>query len=191
MNLKPPKVFFGWWIVGASVLIAMYVGGTIFYGFTAIFEPITKEMGWSYTQVSLAASLRGLEAGLTAPVIGVLADRWGPRRLIFGGTLITTMGLILLSRTTSLGMFYGSFALISVGMSCCTMTVLTTAVANWFQRKVGLAIGIAVSGFGLSGLLVPIMIKLIEMYEWRMTMGILGLTVWVFARWPNRSFSGI
>lgn len=99
------KVFYGWWVVGASFLIALYVGGVIFYGFTAIFEPIANEFGWSYTQISLVASLRGLEIGLFAPVAGIIADRWGPRRLIFSGVTITAAGLILLSTTTSLGMF--------------------------------------------------------------------------------------
>ena len=50
-NWKPPKIFYGWWIVAASVIIAMYAGGAVFYGFTAIFEPIANEMGWIVTEV--------------------------------------------------------------------------------------------------------------------------------------------
>ncbi len=175
MNRKSPRVFFGWWIVSASFFVALYVGGAIFYGFTAIFEPIADELGWGYTQISLAASLRGVEMGLLAPFIGVLVDRWGPRRLIFSGAVITAMGLILLSSTSSLGMFYGAFLLIALGTSCCTMTVLMTAVANWFRRRVGIASGIAICGFGFSGLLIPVIVKLTEMYDWRVTMTILAL----------------
>jgi len=170
-----PRVFYGWWIVAASFFIAMYVGGVVFYGFTAVFEPIASEFGWSYTQVSFAASLRGLEMGLLAPVIGMLVDRWGPRRLIFGGAAVTALGLMLLSRTNSLLMFFGAFLLIALGMSSCTMTVLMTAVANWFRQKVGIASGIAVSGFGCGGLLVPVMVRLIELYQWRSTMAILAV----------------
>ena len=54
------------------------------------------------------------------------------------------LGLIFLSRTTSLGMFYGAFALVSLGISTCSTTVLITAVANWFRGKVGIATGIPV-----------------------------------------------
>ena len=100
------------------------------YGFTAIFEPIVNEFGWSYAQISLAASLRGLEIGLFAPFFGMLVDRWGPRRLLFGGGIITTLGLVLLSRVTSLGMFYGAFILVALGLSATSSTVLVTAVAN-------------------------------------------------------------
>jgi len=175
LQWKPSKVFYGWWIVAASLLTGLYAAGVVFYGFTALFEPIANEFGWSYTQVSLAFSLRGLEAGLLAPIIGVLADRWGPRRLIFSGAIFTAVGLILLGRATSLVMFYGAFAIIALGVSCCTMTVLMTAVANWFHRRVGIASGIAVSGFGFGGLLVPLLVRLIEVYEWRMAITILAL----------------
>jgi len=173
--LKLKRVFYGWWIVAASFLIAMCGGGVIFYGFTAFFEPIAGDLGWSYTQISLAASLRGLEMGLFAPLTGILADRWGPRRLVFSGVVITVGGLILLSDATTLAMFYGAFVLIAIGSSTCTMTVLMTAVANWFRRKIGIASGIAMCGFGFSGLLVPVIVRLIEVYEWRMAVIILAL----------------
>ena len=110
-NRKSTRIFYGWWIVGAAFFVALYIGGVVFYGFTAIFEPIANDMGWSYAQISLAASLRGLEIGLLAPLAGILTDRLGPRRLIFAGAIITALGLFLLSRTTSLATFYGAFAL--------------------------------------------------------------------------------
>ncbi len=173
-NWKPSRIFYGWWIVGAAFLVALYVGGVVFYGFTAIFEPIANDMGWSYAQISLAASLRGLELGFLAPVTGILTDRLGPRRLIFGGAVITTLGLFMISRTTSLATFYGAFALIAIGMSATTLTVLMTAIANWFRLKIGIASGIAMSGFGFSGLMVPLIVRLIEVYDWRTTMVILA-----------------
>ncbi|MFC1916439.1 MFS transporter, partial [Chloroflexota bacterium] len=168
-------MFYGWWIVGAAFVVALYVGGVVFYGFTAIFEPIADELGWSYTQISIAASLRGLEMGLLAPLSGILVDRWGPRRLVFSGAIFAAAGLFVLSHTTSLITFYVAFALIAVAMSFCTMTVLMAVIANWFRRKVGIASGIVVSGFGFSGLIVPLIVRLIELYEWRMTMIILAL----------------
>ena len=175
LNLKPPQVFYGWWIVVACFVIALYMAGVVFYGFTAIFEPIAEEFGWSYTQISIAASIRGLEVGLLAPVVGILVDRWGPRKLIFGGLLITGLGLILLSQVTSIGMFYVSFILMSIGISSCGISVTVTAVANWFRRRVGLATGIMICGYGASGVLVPVMVGLIDTYQWRTAMIILAL----------------
>ena len=172
---KPPRIFYGWWIVAASFIIAMYGGGAVYYGFTAIFEPIANEFNWSYTQMSIAASLRGVEMGLLAPITGLFVDRWGPRRIIFSGAIITAAGLIMLSYTSSLFMFYGAFILIAFGISCCATTVLMAAVNNWFDHKFGFAGGIVLSGYGFGGLLIPVIVKLIDAFEWRVTMVILAL----------------
>ncbi len=168
-------MFYGWWVVGACFIVALYMGGVIFYGFTAVFEPIAAEFGWSYAQISLAASLRGLEVGLLTPVVGMLVDRWGPRRLIFGGVVIGSLGLMLLSQTGSLGVFYAAFILMAIGMSCTGSTVMMTAVANWFRRRVALATGIMICGYGSGGLLVPLVVQLIDLYGWRMMVVILAL----------------
>jgi sugar phosphate permease len=174
-SLKTHKIFYGWWLVGASALIGMYLAAVIFYGFTAFIEPMADELGWSYTQISLGASLRGLEGGLLAPIFGILIDRWGPRRLIFLGGIILALGLFLLSRTTTLLMFYTAFTVVAIGVSCCSMTALVTTVANWFKRRIGLASGIASCGFGLSGVMIPIIVRLIDSYEWRTAMVILAV----------------
>ncbi len=171
---RSPQIFYGWYIVAACFIIALYMSGAVFYGFTAIFEPIAEEFGWSYTSISIAASIRGLEAGLLAPVVGIMVDRWGPRKVIFGGVLCIGLGLLLLSRVQSIGMFYAAFILMSLGISSCGISVTATAVANWFHRKVGLATGITISGYGSSGLLVPLVVRLVDLYDWRTAIVILG-----------------
>ena len=173
------KIFYGWWIVLACSLIGFYVGGVIFYGFTAFFEPIREEFGWSYTQISFAASLRGLEMGIFAPFVGFLVDRFGSRKLIFWGTITAGFGLIFLSRTQSLAMFYGSFLLIAFGAGGCAMVVTMAAVANWFHKNVGIALGMMASGVGASGLMVPLIVQLIGVSGWRTTLIILGLGMWI------------
>jgi sugar phosphate permease len=171
-------VFFGWYIVGASFLIALYVSGSINLGFTAVFEPIASELSWSYTQISLAASLRGLETGLLAPLAGMLIDRWGPRPVVMSGTFLTGLGLLLLSCISSLTTFYISFIVIAAGVSTATSALLMTAVANWFQKRAGLAMGIAASGVALGGLLIPIITLLVDIFGWRQAMVIIGLGMW-------------
>ena len=175
------KIFYGWWIVLACFLISFYVGSVVFFGLTAFVEPFINEFGWSYTQVSLASSLRGLEMGLFAPFVGFLVDRFGSRKLILFGTIIIGLALILLSRTQTLAMLYGAYILLALGAGGCTSVVLIVAVANWFDRKVGTALGVMASGTGASGLAVPVIVRLIDVYEWRMTLIILGLGMWALA----------
>ena len=173
------NIFYGWWIVFACFVIAFYISGAVTIGFTAFFEPIVKEFGWSYTQVSFAASLRGLELGIFSPLMGFLVDRFGARSLLFSGTVAIGTGFILLSQTHSLSMFYGAFVLVGLGTSACTGTVLTPAVANWFRKDLGKALGIMASGFGLGGLLIPVINWLIHLYQWRTTFVILAFIIWL------------
>jgi len=173
------KIFYGWWIVLANFTIVFYVAGTIFYGFTAFIDPLVAEFGWSYAQVSLASSIRGLEMGLLAPVVGLLVDRFGSRRLLFIGIIVLGAGIILFGLTQSLLMLYGSFVLIAFGAGGCTSVVTLTVVANWFDRNVSKAMGVMVSGFGASGLIVPIIVWLIGAYGWRTAAIALGLGMWI------------
>ena len=116
--------------------------------------------------------------GLISPLIGLLLDRFGTRILLICGTLTVGLGLILLSFTQSLTMFYCSFLLISFGAGGCTSLVTITAVVNWFHKKLGLALGVMMAGNGFGGLLVPLMIFLIDVYGWRNTLVIIGLGTW-------------
>ena len=172
------KIYYGWWVVLACSLVGLYYGGVIALGFTAFFQPIRDEFGWTYAQISFAVSLRGVEMGLFSPFAGFLVDRFGPRKLVFLGSTIVGLGLILLSRTQSLIMFYTAFLLIGLGSSGCTNIVANTAVANWFYRKVGLALGVLGSGYGAGGLLVLLVVHLIYLFQWRTALAILGLGMW-------------
>jgi len=68
-----------------------------------------------------------------------------------------------------------AFVLMSIGISSCGLSVTVMAVANWFRRRVGLATGIMICGYGASGVLVPVMVRLIDVYGWRMAIVILAL----------------
>lgn len=172
------KLFYGWWIVGACFLIGLYKSGIVFYGFTAFIEPIKEEFGWSYTQISFAASLRGLEMGVLAPLVGFLVDRFGARTLVLCGTITAGFGLMLLSLTNSLATFYMAFLLLGFGAGACGGVVFMAAVANWFRRRVGIAMGVMSAGFGASGLIVPFIVLLITLYGWRTSLIILGIGMW-------------
>jgi len=173
------KMYYGWWVVCACFFIALYVSCVVFFGVTAFFEPLVREFGWSYTQISFATSLRGMEMGIFAPFIGFLVDRFGSRKLLFSGIVITGLGLICLAITHSLAMFYTSFILLAFGAGGCTSVVTMTAVVSWFDKNAGKALGIMSSGFGASGLMIPLIVWLIDAYGWRTALIILAVGAWL------------
>ena len=169
------NLYYGWWIVIACFIINLYVSAVTFFGFTAFIEPIQHEFGWSYTQISFAMSLRGLEMGIFAPIVGFLVDRFGSRKLLLSGAIIVSIGLIFLSFTQSLLMFYLGILFISFGAGGCASVVTMTAVVSWFKKKVSLALGVLACGLGAGGLIIPLIVFLIDASGWRMTMIILGV----------------
>ncbi|MBI2847257.1 MAG: MFS transporter [Chloroflexi bacterium] len=179
LSLTRKRVFYGWWVVLANVILIFFADGAYFYSLTAYFNPISQEFGWSSTTTSLAFSIRNFVKGAAAPVVGVLHDRHGSRRVMATGIIILGAGSILLSLTNSILLFYLSFIVIAIGFVTGTFVVAYASVANWFARKRGRAMAILSLGTGLSGLLVPVIVWLISAAGWRKTLIIAGLGIWV------------
>lgn len=160
-------IFFGWWVVFVSAALIFLTGGTFFYGFSVLFNPIVNEFGWSRVSVSFAFSLRSEVGGIAAPVVGFLVDRVGPRRLMVFGVVAVAVGFILLSRVESLWGFYGSVVVIAIGMSASVGPVGMVAVAHWFRRRRGRALAVMAMGAGSSGVMVVILAGLVSAFGWR------------------------
>ena len=173
MLKKIHSLFYGWWIVLASFVLLVITGGTALYGFTAFFNPISSEMKWGSAAISFAFSLRSVEGGVLQPFIGIFVERLGVRKCIFVGISIMGFSLFLLSRMTSLTTFYVGFVLLSLGFSMAAGIPEFTAVANWFKKRRSLALGLLTTGFGVSGLMTPIIAMMIRSIGWRETMFLL------------------
>lgn len=89
------KLFYGWYIVAAGLVLIAYNCAIFIYGWTAFINPIITTFGWSVAQILLASSLRGLETGVFNPVWGVAVDRWSPRNLMLIGTIGMALGTFL------------------------------------------------------------------------------------------------
>ncbi|MFC2059244.1 MFS transporter [Chloroflexota bacterium] len=173
------KVFYGWWIVLAGGLVSLFANGLINNGFTALFTPIVTYFGWSYAALSLAFSLRAMEVGIAAPIVGTIADKVGPRKVTTIGVFITGLSVILLSQVNSLGMFYLVVVLVSIGLSGCAGHIQMIAVAHWFRKRAGTATGLLSMGIGAGGFLVPMVVWLVSQYDWRAALILLGVGMWI------------
>lgn len=173
------KIFYGWWVVLATSLIHFWGSGTFFYGFTAFFNPLVDEFGWSYAATSFAASLRSVEGGIASPLVGFAADRLGARRLMLLGAILTGVGYLLFSRIDSLWSFYLVFFFLSIGTSLSHPVPGWTSVARWFNKGRGTALGVLSASVGFGGILVYAVNALINAYGWRTSLVIIGIGTWV------------
>ncbi len=177
---KRSRIFYGWYIVGASVALNFYLSLAFFNGFQVFFLPILREFSWTRALTSGAFSLRQVETGLLAPAIGFLVDRWGPRPVILLGVAFSGLGMILMGFINSVWTFYLAFLIISLGMSGASHGVSwVTAVGNWFSRKRGQALGIAMLGPVISGPLLVTIAIMEEAIGWRTSVIVLGIGMWI------------
>lgn len=178
--VHPNKLFYGWYIVAASVVMNAYITVAFGLGFNVFFLPILTEFGWSRALTSGAFSLRSLESGLLAPIIGFLVDRWGPRSIIFIGVFLVGTGMIMMAYIESLWGFYAAFLIAALGGSGAGHGVSwVVAVAKWFNRMRGRALGIAMLGPVIGGPLLFTIAMLDQYFGWRIATLILGIGVWI------------
>lgn len=171
-------LFFGWYIVAAASLLSVFHSGMIGYGFTAFMGPIAATFGWSYAQIALGLSFRGVEVGLLDPFVGIAVDRWPARRLVLLGVIIYGLGLVIVSQATNLGMFYAGFLIVGLGHSFCLHVVPQTVVAKWFKKDFGKASAVLALGGGIGGLLVPAVVRMIDAYGWQTSLLIVAIGFW-------------
>ncbi|NQW17165.1 MAG: MFS transporter [Chloroflexi bacterium] len=160
--------FYGWWILAAGA-VTNGIGGSVHWqGFTVMFLPVAESLGLSRAQTALAFSLSRAENGIMGPFTGWLVDKFGPRPLMIGGTILVGVGYILLSRTTS----YRDFVLvyifvISVGASTSFMQATTTALNAWFVRRRGIVMAINSAAFRVgAAFMVPLLSVVVLKWGW-------------------------
>jgi sugar phosphate permease len=168
--MKTNKLFYGWYIVVASLVLAAYYHMTLGYGWTAFVNPIAATFGWSLAQVSMASSLRSLESGAFNPLWGLVVDRWPPRKLLRFGLILTALGAFCLSQTRNLAMFYAGFLIIGVGASLIVGILPLAVIARWFKKDIGKANGLFYMGAGLGGVAVPLVVATIDQIGWETTL---------------------
>ncbi len=163
-----PLLFYGWVVVVVG-LVTLGVAFGVWYSFSVFFLAIVKEFGWSRAAASSIYSIFIISQALTGLLAGLLQDRFGPRIVIPVGGLIVAMALALTSGAQDLTHFYLTYGLLAgAGVSLLGFSSHAAFIPKWFERKRGLAIGIAMSGIGFGMLiLIPFMEKAISRYGWR------------------------
>ena len=162
--------YYGWIIVMvALVSMAFWIG--IRTSFSVFFVALLEEFSWNRGDSAGAQSLALITYTVLAPLVGWLIDRFGPRRVIVPGILVLVMGLVMCATIKTLTQFYIYYGVfMGSGITCIGIISYSAILAHWFQKKRGLASGIAVSGMGLGTFLfLPLTQFFITAVGWRTT----------------------
>lgn len=157
--------------------------GFALYGLPYFYDFYIEEFGWSRTVVTSGNALGKL---LVAPIFGFIAgwiiDKYGPRKMMMAGALMTGIAVIGLSMMDSLGLFYIFYVLNAMGYVFGGPLPCQVLVSRWFTKNRGKAMGIAYLGIAIGGTFVPLIASGLEgRYGWNTALMVIGLLIILIA----------
>lgn len=182
MREDKQPVFYGYWVVAGCFVLLFLFSGAGFYSFGVFIKPLEDHFGWSRSAISLTISIYMIVHGIAAPFVGHITDKHGPKKVMTLLGLVTGAAFILISFTSSLWYFYLMYGLLALGSTGIGFIPVSGVLSRWFIRRRGTAIGSAMVGIAVGGLIMAPLTGLINAYfGWRTSFVVLGLLVWLLA----------
>jgi MFS family permease len=156
-------------VLAASIGVACSSIVLPFYTIGAFVKPLAAEFGWARADVTSAIIFSTGIGALTAPIIGWLSDRYGPRALAIPSLIGLSVGfMVAAAMNGELWMFFAAYACMAVFGAGTIPVTWTRAIATSFDKQRGLALGLTLTGSGVCGILAPIFaVWMIEHWGWR------------------------
>ncbi len=147
--------------------------------YTVFLLPLEREFGWTRSQLTGVYAVYLLVNGSTAPLVGLLFDRLGPRWVYGAGVACLGTAFFLAQGLSSLWQFY-LFAGVLVGfaVSLNGMVPGSALLARWYRARLSTALGIAFSAVGVGTVLfVPLAQQLVSLHDWRFAYRAFGIAL--------------
>src|SRR5712672_958933 len=163
-----------WWRVAGGVSMNLALG--TLYAWSVFVAPLEKQFGWKRADTSMVFTIAVVVFALSFVVAGRIQDKFGPLFCSLAGGMLVSLGFFLCSYTTSLMHLYICFGVIGGLGNGFGYATPIPVMAKWFPDKRGLAVGLAVGGYGAgSAIFGPLaQLKLIPNYGLPATFQILG-----------------
>jgi predicted MFS family arabinose efflux permease len=161
--------FYGWWMVGAALLVQGFSVGFTQYAFPLFLKPVALEFDASRSSIAWGYSGLAVAMAALGPFLGRALDRRSIRGILCAGLLLMALGFALITVAPQLwlaGLLFA--AMVGCGAMAAGPLSASKLVANWFLRRRGLALGISATGTSLGGFAFPPLLTLaIERFGWR------------------------
>lgn len=178
--------YYGWVILACVCAAGFSRPGSAVATLSIFIDPMTREFGWSHTQISAAVSLGGLLGALVSPMLGGFLDRNGARVILCVAVLATGIPLLLLSFTQSLVFFFVFYCTARMAFSGPFDLGVHGSIVNWFVAKRAFATSVATL-VTMGGLVTMPLIAhfVMQAADWRTAWVAIGATVLVVGFVPT------
>ncbi|MBM3356425.1 MAG: MFS transporter [Betaproteobacteria bacterium] len=173
-NWRTPLVV----LVCSGAILTLSLG--VRHNFGLYLQPMTVDLDWTRQTFAFAIAIQNLLYGLATPFAGMIADKYGPPRVLIAGTLIYALGLALMSfSTTGWEFTLSAGLLVGIGVACSGFSIVYGAIGRAYPpEKRTMALGVAgtAGSFG-QFIMLPYGQTLINLIGWQQALLILAVTV--------------
>jgi MFS family permease len=165
------KIHYAWVIVGVGVLVKMAGLGFGRFAYPMLIPSMRGSLGFNYTEIGLLSGAIMLGYLLFSLIGGMLATRFGPKKIVVASLLCGSLSMFFISRLSEfLPLLFFNFAMGAGGAG--SHISITTLPMPWFgERRLGRALGVVTGGTGLgivvTGLLLPYLLSNLGKEAWR------------------------
>ena len=145
--------YHGWWVVLCAFVIALYGWGFGFYGLSLYLVALQKAHGWSPATISAAITFYYISGAFLIMQVGDLIQKRGARPIVLAGVTLMGAGVLGLTVADRPWHLYVAFLVMVPGWVAMGGGSINTIIAQWFDRRRGLAASLALSGATCGGLL--------------------------------------
>ena len=168
--------YYGWLILAMAALGTLAATGVSQVVLGGIQGFILEDMDWDRSTIALAALAGTWSSALLSPVVGRLADRYGPRWLMPFGLAIVGVSFIALSSSHSIWQFFIPYIVArAISNPVLIGIVPRTAAVNFFRRKRNVALALTGMSRPVSGAInIQIISAIAVGHSWRTAYRYLG-----------------
>ena len=153
----------------AACFLLMLIGGGARFAIGLTFKPMVDEFGWSRGELGLAVGLYMAVSAFATFMAGRMADRFSPRALLIGGTVIGGVGIAAMSLVTEPWhalVLYG--VVFAIGNGAASLVIVGVIVTRVYPGRAGLANAIAISGMSVGQLvMIALLAAVMVQIGWR------------------------
>ena len=179
--IKKFPFHYGYIIAACCTLVTTFNIGLVLSCAGIFFVPVSAELNVAVGQVAMYLSFNLIASAICLSFAGKVLEKFGARLMMTISSVVMGLCLMSMSKFDSLWQFYLAGTILGITFTFLMYLSFPTLIPKWFNKRVGLFIGIAAAGSSIGGAIFnPICGKLITLYGWRTTYFILGAVILFF-----------
>jgi MFS family permease len=154
--------FFGWRVVGAAFVFAVFSWGICFYGASVFLHTLHATRGWSVALISAAITTHYLFGAGMVVFLDDAHRRFGIVRVTRAGVLALACGTLGWALAGAPWQLFAAAVLTALGWSATSSAAINAMLVPWFRRRRGFALSLAFNGASIGGVVfLPLWVALI------------------------------